>query len=693
MNKRTRWLTTAGGVIGLGLSPQAVFAQTAATEAPAETVFVLGRLEATAHDSAGEALGGDTIGASAMRTFDKTSVDQAVDLIPGASATNTGGSRNERVIFIRGFDRFQTTLSIDGVRVFLPADNRIDFGRFLTADISEVQVSKGYVSVLDGPGGLGGAVNLVTRKPSKALDAELTLRASADSDLSVNSTTVSGLLGTRQDKFYLQASGASTDTDDFTLSDNFDPSSPSLEDGGTRDHSGSEDWRVNLKAGYTPNATDEYALSYIKQSGEKNAPYHVYDTQSRRFWTWPYWDIESLYFLSRTQISDGITLRSRLYRNKFDNLLSAYDDASQTTQSIPRAFNSYYADESSGGNLTLDARLASSNTLKAALHYRLDEHKERQDGFSSPNVPESEPWQTTKEATWSIALEDSQRLADNLDLVVGASYDWTDLQQAQDYDEGYIAYPLRDMEALNAQAALSWRLTDESRLYASVSSRARFPTLFERFSSRFGLAVPNPDIDAERSLNLEIGGETTVHGLEIEGAVFHADVEDALVQIPVELGAPFGTVNQTRNAASGTNYGVELSLAKTFGDKLRIGGNYTWLKRDFDMPGDPDFRPQGAPEHKVFLYGEWRALDALTVTPSLEYASERWTVTSSSLISPARYYETGAYALLNLAADWRVSDQVSLLVGGRNLTDSDYQLVDGFPEQGRTFYLELRLRN
>lgn len=56
---------------------------------------------------------------------------------------------------------------MDGVRIYLPADNRLDFGRFLTSDIAVVQVQKGYASVLDGPGGLGGAINLVTRVPVK----------------------------------------------------------------------------------------------------------------------------------------------------------------------------------------------------------------------------------------------------------------------------------------------------------------------------------------------------------------------------------------------------------------------------------------------------------------------------------------------------------------------------------------------
>ena len=93
--------------------------------------------------------------------------------MPGVVSTfDANGRRNESDIFVRGFGRWQVPLMIDGVRIYLPADNRLDFARFLTADIAAVQIQKGYASVLDGPGAMGGAINLVTRKPTKPFEAE-----------------------------------------------------------------------------------------------------------------------------------------------------------------------------------------------------------------------------------------------------------------------------------------------------------------------------------------------------------------------------------------------------------------------------------------------------------------------------------------------------------------------------------------
>ena len=48
--------------------------------------------------------------------------------MPGVVSTfDANGRRNESDIFVRGFGRWQVPLMVDGVRIYLPADNRLDF--------------------------------------------------------------------------------------------------------------------------------------------------------------------------------------------------------------------------------------------------------------------------------------------------------------------------------------------------------------------------------------------------------------------------------------------------------------------------------------------------------------------------------------------------------------------------------------
>jgi len=207
----------------------------------------------------------------------------------GAPSINSSGARAEGDIFVRGFDRFQVPLSVDGVRTYLPADNRIDMNRFLTPDLAEVQVAKGYVSVLNGPGAEGGAINLVSRKPTKEIELEGRSGMILDGDLgSVGQWSSYAYAGTRQKGYYAQLSGSIIDQDHFDMSNDFTPAGPGTlgfaqgiaegfpyENGGNRDHSDFRDWRINTKVGITPNATDEYSINYTNQQAEKDAPLSV----------------------------------------------------------------------------------------------------------------------------------------------------------------------------------------------------------------------------------------------------------------------------------------------------------------------------------------------------------------------------------------------------------------------------------
>lgn len=665
--------------------PATAWAQEEVEAAPDGT-FTLGQIVVTAGAPGGIAIGGESLSAGAMEAFQRTSLDDAANLVPGVASSNSGGSRNERLIFVRGFDRFQVPLSIDGVRVYLPADNRLDYGRFLTPDVSEIQIAKGYASVLDGPGAMGGAINLVTRKPTQAIETEARGSVELDGDGDYAGYTAFALLGTRQDQWYAQASYVSNFQDHWNLPKDFAPTA--TEDGGERDFSRTEDWRVNAKLGFTPNATDEYSLSYTRQEGSKNAPLHITDSlNSQRYWNWPYWNIESLYFLSTTALGDRLTLKTRLYRNTFDNLLRGFDNRNQNSQTLAqgKVFNSWYDDQAHGGSLQLDYA-TERNRLSIAAHYRRDEHFEYQQTFGASGI--TEPPQENVEDTWSLAIEDRLELDPTLTLVAGFSYDWRDLKKAEEFASGAIFnYPIVDASTWNAQGQLLWTPTDGTTLRASISSRARFPTVFERFSSRFGGATSNPDLTAERATNLEIGGTHDFAGFRLEGAAFYSWVDDAIVSFPfIYNNTP---VSQSRNVGKGEYYGAELAVSGKVSPGLEFGANYTWTKREFTDPSIVAFEATGVPTHKAFIYADWQPVAALHVLPSIELASDRWTVTTNG----ATYYRTGAFVQASLRVELDVTEQITLAAGVRNAFDRSYTLVDGFPEPGRRFSISVRMRN
>jgi iron complex outermembrane receptor protein len=62
-------------------------------------------------------IGGSVLSSEQIWTFDRKSLEQAVDVVPGVVSTfDANGRRNESDIFVRGFGRWQVPLTVDGVR-------------------------------------------------------------------------------------------------------------------------------------------------------------------------------------------------------------------------------------------------------------------------------------------------------------------------------------------------------------------------------------------------------------------------------------------------------------------------------------------------------------------------------------------------------------------------------------------------
>lgn len=653
-----------------------------------DSVFELGKLdEITVVGQAPDAdTTDDKITIEDVWTFNRNTLDEAIKLVPGVTSTLDGtGRRNERGIFVRGFGRWQVPLSIDGIRIYLPADNRLDFNRFLTQDLAEIEVQKGYVSVLDGPGGMGGAINLITRKPAAPFEAEF--RAGAGQGVQDAYARV----GSLHERFYVQASLSYLDRDHWELSDDFVPTT--IEDGGERNGSDNRDSRANVKIGFTPNDGDEYSLSYTAQSGQKGAPLHVLNNPPNppnSYWRWPTWDIGNLYWLSVTRFGtdDDMTLKTRLFHNTYENSLYAYDDATYTTQSLNGRFQSFYDDLGYGGSVEIEFPAGERNTFAVAFHHRRDEHTEYNDNRPThPTLRSIEPVQETVEATWSLAVENTFAATADLDFVAGLSRENNDIERAQEFTAaaGLFEYPTGGSAATNVQGAAYWRYATARELRAVVSSRTRFPTIFERFSTRFGTAVPNPGLESERAVNYEIGWSAELNDeLGLTAALFYADVEDMIQTVVASAGPP--QLTQTRNVGDGEFYGVEFGIRSRLTEQWSVAANYTHLEREITDPLQPALEVTGAPDDSAFVAFTYEPSQRLSIVPSLELASDRW-----SDVTGGGYVRIGDYALVNLQVQYRGSELWELAAGVTNLTDEDFQLAHGYPEPGRSAYLRLRL--
>jgi len=622
-----------------------------------------------------EVIGARPIGSAAevaisddrLAAHSRDTVAAAIALVPGMSVSHN--SRNEDIVYLRGFDVRQVPLFIDGVPTYVPYDGYVDFGRFTTFDLAEIRVAKGAASLLYGPNTLGGAINLVSRKPQKTFEGDVRVGFASGSERKAAAN-----LGSNQGRWYFQLGASHLDADNFPLSKDF--RSTATENGGARENSYRTDKKLSFKLGVTPNASDEFALGYVHQEGEKgNPPYAGTVPGGIRYWRWPYWDLESVYAIGNLALGKDHVLKLRLYDDTYRNGIWAYTNGSYSTQINNTSFPSWYDDASRGASVELASHALAGHELRFAWHGKEDRHKE-----SNPNIAPKD----FRDVTSSLAVEDAIALGSAWRLRLGASRDQRDTREAYTYTKS-------DVAKNNWLAELSWDMGSGTEAYGSVARKSRFPTIKDRYSFRLGTALYNPDLRPETADNLELGlkGRPWA-GARGQAALFRSRIEDLMQTVVVAAAGacasgptPNVTCNQLQNVGAARHRGLELSLDQVLGS-WTAGGHYTYLERQ--NLTNARIPLTDTPRHRLFAHLGWKPADAWVGQLTVDSENGR-TVTYGS-----GYRSLGGFVLLGAKALWSPRPDTTVELGVANLLDQDYELSDGYPLPGRTLYANLKYR-
>jgi len=610
----------------------------------------------------------NTVNSEKIEANNKLDVSGALNLLPGVHLTKVG-ARNESVVLVRGFDLRQVPVFIDGIPVYVPYDGYVDLGRFTTFDVSQISVSKGFSSVTYGANTLGGAINIVSRKPVNKLeiDARSGFMSEDGHRLNLNA-------GSNFGKFYFQGSISQLKQQGFPVSKDF-VAKPN-EDGGKRENAYREDVKYSFKVGFTPKAGDEYAFNYVKQDGQKGNPPYVGDDAkiTPRFWQWPYWDKESYYFLSTTGITKNSAIKTRLYYDKFGNLLSAFDDNTYTTQKKGSSFQSIYKDDTYGGSLEYNNQLSTTHFLSASAQFKNDRHKEYNIG---------EPIRTTRDYTASVGLEDSYQVNEQLVLLPGIGVNLRSSLEAQNYNSAtkeITNHPKNDNYAFNAQLGAVYQLNEQHKLNASVARKTRFATIKDRYSYRMGTALPNPDLKSEAALHYETGySGTFINRIQVGASLFYSRITDAIMQVSNVQ----PNVSQLQNTGKAEFYGSEFSANYMILNGWNAGAQYSYLHRA--NLSNKGLKFTDAPDHKVLVSSGYQFKNIASVLASMEYNSSRYSTSYGTKASE--------FAVANFSARVKGYRWISIEAGVNNAFDKNYAISEGFPEAGRNYFVNLVFNN
>jgi iron complex outermembrane receptor protein len=656
---------------------------TAYAEAPdADDTFSLGTVEVIGHRIAADTeVTTETVSSEVLVARHRDDLSEALDLIPGAAIQNTG-QRRERTIAIRGFNSRQIPLFIDGVPVYVPYDGNVDLSRFGVDYISEVVVSKGLASLLYGPNTLGGAVNLVSRKPTQAFEASGRAELEANNRFDSDSNRVNAALGGTNGTIYGQVTGSYGTSKGYLLPDDFVPTA--AQPAGERLDASDSDTLMTAKLGWQ-DENNEVAASYYRQVGSKYDPPYAgqylrpahADGVQVRYWTWPYWIKESLYLVGRDAITSQGTLRWRVFNDTFRNSLSSYDDASFTTHTRPYAFyGSAYNDYSYGGNADFEWSWNDQQTTRIASHFKRDVHREFQAQPALPVMHLDIP-------TYDIAIEHEWRIWSAFSLTPSYSYMWQPERTVQVYNSNVKSYSPVTTDrstANNGQLVATYQLQEGTAFFAGVSHKTRFPTIKERFSGGLGSAVPNPGLKPESALHVEAGAEEKGTNWSARVALYQSRLHDAVQQVsisPTACSVPPCT--EQENVGKQRNRGFEITGSYAPIDTLHLSGEVDVVQIEYS--NNSALKPIGIPGNKYRLMGDWNFLPMLFARADWQHEAARY---SNPIARVA-----GSFNLVNAFLRFEPSSHFGAEIGVRNATNELYAYEEGFYEPGRTWLAQV----
>lgn len=641
----------------------------------ADNVFTLGQIEVIGENSTD--LSTSRIEQSDLQRNNQIRVSDVAKSTPGVFLERSGG-RNEHNLLVRGFNARRVPVFIDGIPVYVPYDGSMDMGRFTTFDLSRIDISKGASSVLYGANTLGGAVNLITQKPTKELEGTIGYGFSHGKSGNTGTNQTYFNLGTKQELFYAQLSGSFLEKQGAQLSRHYQQINPKGDDGGRAENSIQRDKKLSLKMAFTPNKSDEYALVLSTQKGNKQSPLYSGKDGSGRYWRWPIWDKDSMYFLSHTEFdAHNLYLNTKVFYDSFKNDLRSFDDETFTKQTKKYAFNSFYRDYSYGAGFDLGGDLTTKDSLKFSAIVKYDVHRAHNN---------NDPVEVDKDRTYSFGLENSYAFTEQTKLVTGVSYDYRQSNRAEQYEKkckktgknnAICPFDIDNKQALNYQVKLVHNFDKNDEFSLSFAKKTRFATMKERYSRRFGKTEPNPFLSPETAYHYEASYMRTFGDwLRLDGALFYSEVKDAIDTVAIK-----NSVSQEQNVGKEIFRGAELAASIFATDNLTLGANYTYTQAKNKTK---HLIVTDIPKHKFFAYVDWRIVPSVAFYISQEAEHGRYYLDDAKTVKLSGFGNTNAKVIYN------VTKQLSLEAGVSNIFDKNYYYQAGYPEEGRLFFSNMR---
>jgi len=328
-------------------------------------------------------------------------------------------------------------------------------------------------------------------------------------------------------------------------------------------------------------------------------------------------------------------------------------------------------------------------------------------------------WPDIEQTDWTVYLRDKMRLLDDrLTLSGGVRYDSykyvPQTRASQDGQSGYedgagsvgtsrfssptwnlgTEFNFTETQSLWAQAGRGFRAPSVNDLYGTSST-----TEVTRVSDGATVSVPdgrsNPDLDAERSLNLELGWRYQSEGLRLGVSVFRDKYSNFIdtAEFVADEGVQYSTIVRGQTVVSnGYTYVMPINRGEVTVKGVEAEGMWLiaddWLARlaySYNEGKDNDGEPLGSISPAKAVLGatynapshRWSMTANLTHQDRKDPSDYGTSVTNASYgaeVVPVYAYKAREYTLLDVFGSYDITSRLHLTAGVYNVFDKQYYL-------------------
>jgi iron complex outermembrane receptor protein len=615
----------------------------------------------------------DIIDGDAIRARVDTNVLDAV--------TRSGGFTNESnpgngsfSISARGFaGQGAVTKLFDGTNYYNAAGT-VTFP-FDTWSIERIEVLKGPSSVLYGEGGIGGAINIIPRRPQRERSGQVRLIAGEDSTAFVGVDYTDGIgdagafrvdYSNDQSDNWVQPNGDSEAEmlsfavqwevgEDLVLSARLD--------------SGEQD---QMRYFGIPNADGDFVRELVGLN------FNVADSVV-------HYEDDSLRLKAEWQVSDTMSLQADVFHLRTDRMWKNaeayfYDDVSRTLERWdPMMIGHDMEHDGVRTNLVFSpprGRVRGSVGFEAN-----DASFARPTNFGTPVNPNGItfdefdtvnpfsfqpgvladittapflPDNVSDVSQWAVFGETQFQATDKLALVAGL--------RVEDYDTQVVRLGRagidQSVDAVTGRIGFVFDLVDDTAVYGQYGTGATHPS-----DSIVTGSVANREADMIKSEQIEVGikHQVTDTGLSVNVALFGITKNDLIYDDP-NSGDPadFFVIPEQ------TSRGIEAGFTYAASDSFQVFGNWVSLNAETDTGERP---PTYVPEKTYNLGFSWGISDVVRLVADARYVGERF----GGVPIPS-------YTVVDASLAFAVNDSMGLTVKAANLFDELYATSNYYEE-------------